>query len=53
MNLDFLTNLKNLHRLSIDKKQYNKNRYILSTLNKDILVLNENMTEFVGDNDEE
>lgn len=53
MNLDFLTNLKNLHRLSIDKNKYNKNRYILSTLNKDILVLNENMTEFVGDNDED
>lgn len=47
-NLEFLGNLFNLKRLSIDSEQYNKNKDIVQELlAKNILVLNENMVEFV------
>lgn len=52
-NFDFLNNLSNLKRVSIDKSQYNNNKELFNNLvRKNILVLNENMVEFGGENNE-
>ena len=51
-DFNFLNNLFNLRRISIDEEQYKNNKKIFDKLEeKDILVLNENMVEFVGDED--
>lgn len=51
-SFEFLNSLSNLKRLSIDEKQYNSNKELFSNLeNKGILVLNENMTSFGGEED--
>lgn len=50
---DFLNNLSNLKRISIDENQYNNNKELFHNLmKKNILVLNENMVEFGGENNE-
>ena len=50
---DFLNNLLNLKRISIDENQYNNNKELFNNLmKKNILVLNENMVEFGGENNE-
>lgn len=52
-NFSFLNNLLNLKRISIDLNQYNNNKNIFDKLIKNnILVLNENMVEFDGENNE-
>lgn len=52
-NFNFLNNLINLKRISIDEKQYNNNKNIFDNLIKNnILVLNENMVEFGGESNE-
>ncbi len=52
-NFNFLNSLLNLKRISIDEKQYNSNKELFNNLIKrNILVLNENMVEFGGDNNE-
>lgn len=52
-NFDFLNNLINLKRVSIDEKQYNDNKDLFNNLiKKNILVLNENMGEFGGESNE-
>lgn len=52
-NFDFLNNLLNLKRISIDESQYNNNKELFNNLvRKNILVLNENMVEFGGKNNE-
>lgn len=46
-NLEFLNNLNNLKRLSIDERQFSSNKEkVQSLLAKNVLVLNENMVEF-------
>lgn len=51
-NFTFLERLTNLKRVSIDNKQYHNNKKLFDELQeKNILVLNENMVEFVGDDD--
>lgn len=53
INLNFLNNLTNLKRISIDKNQYNKNKDIINSLiKKNIIVLNEGMIEFGGEDSE-
>lgn len=50
---DFLNNLSELKRISIDENQYNNNKDLFNDLMKEnILVLNENMVEFGGENNE-
>lgn len=50
---DFLNNLSELKRISIDENQYNNNKELFNDLmKKNILVLNENMVEFGGENNE-
>lgn len=50
-NFKFLNNLLNLKRISIDEKQFNNNKNIFDVLMKNnILVFNENMVEFSGEN---
>ena len=52
-NFDFLNNLLNLKRISIDENQYNNNKELFNNLmKKNVLVLNENMVEFGGENNE-
>lgn len=52
-NFDFLNSLLNLKRISIDEKQYNSNKELFNNLMKNnILVLNENMVEFGGEDNE-
>lgn len=52
-SFSFLNSLSNLKRLSIDEKQYNINKNLFDKLiNNNILVLNENMVEFGGENNE-
>lgn len=52
-NFNFLNNLLNLKRISIDEIQYNNNQELFNNLIKrNILVLNENMVEFGGENNE-
>lgn len=52
-SFSFLNSLPNLKRLSIDEKQYNVNKNLFDKLiNNNILVLNENMVEFGGENNE-
>lgn len=48
-NFNFLYNLPNLKKISIDEKQYNNNKELFDHFIKNnILVLNENMVEFAG-----
>lgn len=50
-NFNFLNNMPNLKRVSIDEKQYNNNKELFNSLIKhNIIVLNENMVEFEGEN---
>ena len=52
-SFDFLNDLSYLKRVSIDENQYNSNKELFNDLmKKGILVLNENMAEFEGENDE-
>lgn len=52
-NFDFLNNLLNLKRISIDENQYNNNKELFNTLmKKNVLILNENMVDFGGENNE-
>ena len=52
-SFSFLNNLLHLKRISIDEKQYINNKYLFDNLIKrNILVLNENMIEFGGENNE-
>lgn len=52
-NFNFLNNLLHLKRISIDGKQYSNNKELFNNLMKrNILVLNENMVEFGGENNE-
>lgn len=52
-NFKFLNSLLNLKRISIDENQYNNNKELFNNLIKsNILVLNENMVEFGGENNE-
>lgn len=52
-NFEFLNNLLNLKRVSIDETQYNNNKELFNNLIKrNVLVLNENMVEFGGENNE-
>lgn len=52
-NFNFLNNLLNLKRISIDEKQYSNNKELFNNLMKNnILVLNENMVEFGDENNE-
>lgn len=52
-NFNFLNSLLNLKRISVDENQYNKNKELFNNLIKrNILVLNENMVEFGGENNE-
>lgn len=52
-NFNFLNSLLNLKRISIDETQYNNNKELFNNLIKrNILVLNENMIEFGGENNE-
>ncbi len=52
-SFSFLNNLLHLKRISIDEKQYINNKYLFDNLIKrNILVLNENMVEFGGENNE-
>lgn len=52
-NFNFLNNLLHLKRISIDERQYKNNIELFNILiKKNILVLNENMVEFGGENNE-
>lgn len=52
-NFAFLNKLDNLKKVSIDEEQYNRNKILFDNLmKKNILVVNENMFEFGGENDE-
>ena len=52
-NFNFLNNLLYLKRISIDENQYRNNKDLFNNLIKrNILVLNENMVEFGGENNE-
>ena len=52
-NFIFLNSLLNLKRISIDEKQYINNKELFNNLIKrNILVFNENMVEFGGENNE-
>jgi hypothetical protein len=52
-NFDFLKKLDNLKKVSIDEKQYNNNKSLFNSLiNNNILVMNENMVYFGGEDDE-
>ena len=52
-NFNFLNNLLNLKKISIDEKQYSNNKELFNNLMKrNILVLNENIVEFGGENNE-
>ncbi len=52
-NFNFLNNLINLKKASIDVNQYNNNQELFNNLmKKNIIVLNEDMVEFGGENDE-
>lgn len=52
-NFNFLNSLLNLKRISIDEKQYINNKELFNNLIKrNILVFNENMVEFGGENNE-
>ena len=52
-NFNFSNNLLNLKRISIDEKQYINNKELFNNLIKrNILVFNENMVEFGGENNE-
>lgn len=52
-NFNFLDSLLNLKRIGIDEKQYNNNKESFNKLVKrKILVLNENIVEFGGENNE-
>ena len=52
-NFVFVNNLSNLKKISIDEGQYNNNKEIFRNLmEKNILVLNENMVEFGGESNE-
>lgn len=52
-NFNFLNNLLNLKKISIDEKHYSNNKELFNNLMKrNILVLNENMVEFGGENNE-
>lgn len=49
-NFNFLKQLTNLNRLSIDESQYNNNKDLFNELmQNNVLILNENMVEFGGD----
>lgn len=49
-DFNFLNNLSNLKRVSIDETQYNSNKELFNNLTKkNILVMNENMVEFGGE----
>ena len=49
-DFNFLNNLSNLKRVSIDETQYNSNKEMFNNLTKkNILVMNENMVEFGGE----
>ena len=49
----FLNNLSKLKRISLDENQYNDNKELFNNLmQKNILILNENMVEFGGDSNE-
>ena len=51
-NFNFLNSLLNLKKISIDEKQYNSNNQLFNNLIKNnMVVLNENMVEFGGEND--
>ncbi len=50
-NFNFLNDLLNLKKISIDENQYNNNKELFNNLiNRNILVLNENMVELGGEN---
>ena len=52
-NFNFLNSLLNLKRISIDENQYINNKELFNNLIKrNILVFNENMVEFGGENNE-
>jgi hypothetical protein len=52
-NFDFLKKLGNLKKVSIDEKQYNSNKSLFNDLmNNNILVMDENMVYFGGEDDE-
>ena len=52
-NFNFLNSFLNLKRISIDENQYNDNKELFNNLmGKNILILNENMVEFGGENNE-
>lgn len=52
-NFSFLHHLTNLKKISIDENQYINNLKIFDNLmKKEILILNENMSEFGGESDE-
>ena len=51
-NFEFLNYLPNLKRISIDEKQFDSNRQLfINLMEKNILIMNENMVEFGGEND--
>lgn len=52
-NFSFLNSLLHLKRISIDENQYvNSKELFCNLMNRNILVLNENMVEFGGENNE-
>jgi hypothetical protein len=52
-NFDFIKKLGNLKKVSIDEKQYNSNKSLFNDLmNNNILVMDENMVYFGGEDDE-
>lgn len=52
-SFDFLNSLLNLRKISIDEKQYNNNKELFNNLmRKNIVVLNRNMVEFGGEDNE-
>lgn len=52
-NFSFLNSLLHLKRISIDENQYVNNKELFCNLiNRNILILNENMVEFGGENNE-
>ena len=52
-NFSFLNSLLHLKRISIDENQYvNSKKLFCNLMNRNILVLNENMVEFGGENNE-
>ncbi len=53
LNFAFLNNLLNLKKISIDENQYTDNKELFNNMTKrKIIVLNENMVEFGGENNE-